>query len=842
MEINTHLMFESIAIERAKANGTSISDVPTSHLTPFTPFQASRADLWINGLWFTSLALSLTTALMAVLTKQWIHQYLSVPSGTPQDRCRIRQFRYMSLENWHVPVIIGLLPVLMHVALGVFLGGLVLYLCSFSKPMAGVIGSIAAGAFLVYTATNLLPIFKSDCPYKTPLTLHCYDLSLFAWPKIKAIFRFTWKVESPKEYKSLKSLEQENVKNDGGNMDVHCLTWLYNMSSNSSVQRVVMQALSNIPLAEVPAIHQLLPSLSAHIRSTLADYVTPDRQLAWERLFRALNRFDDWDDLPPLEEQKIPTPNSLSDLFHDGVTELAIAFLREQIVEPTVEFDALSWARILRNALWEGTHWLDVHDNNSKVWTSFRDWFLSPHVCHKGVHERVEVWAVDIPCDTHIQWKDKCVLSVVESNGLYAPYNTTSDGANLKHSIQSFLYPFMCRFLTSNVLDSDDIPRTLPDEIRLHLSLLLSASTLETSGPYNPETKQKAPLGKLIDIMRVYVDINHEGGGWQGGTLAYHAEVTSTVFTAFYAILNSEYFETIRLRDRQDMLHPMIRALVLDGKLREVNGTEWMTERVVDRIISTTFADPSAFVAPVVAEILDYYLFCHSTLGQEVYRQLLSADWAVVADRESVNGPPKDPAEKTHYAHQYIYPFLISSFVDGLEFLKEDSPALHQQSLDYISLPINLFAITKILVLGDLDSRTRMWKLASLIERDTWGVVLDDLELYLASEDASARYEEQVDWLQGNQPFHLHCHPTWPKFEQIEGFVAQFRKVICEEGTPFPLVTPIYSTPKQIEVFFPTLFFNLSSSTVSRISSFPMLIFRLLITVWTRVKTSYRYS
>lgn len=88
MEINTHLMFESIAIERAKANGKSIDDVPTSQLTPFTPFQASRTDLWINGLWFTSLALSLTTALMAVLTKQWIHQYLSVPSGTPQSTLR----------------------------------------------------------------------------------------------------------------------------------------------------------------------------------------------------------------------------------------------------------------------------------------------------------------------------------------------------------------------------------------------------------------------------------------------------------------------------------------------------------------------------------------------------------------------------------------------------------------------------------------------------------------------------------------------------------------------------------------------------------------------------------
>ncbi|KAK0488935.1 hypothetical protein IW261DRAFT_1414372 [Armillaria novae-zelandiae] len=54
------------------------------------------------GLWFTSLSLSLSIALFAVLTKEWIHQYMSVPSGTPRDRCRLRQFRYMGLQRWGV--------------------------------------------------------------------------------------------------------------------------------------------------------------------------------------------------------------------------------------------------------------------------------------------------------------------------------------------------------------------------------------------------------------------------------------------------------------------------------------------------------------------------------------------------------------------------------------------------------------------------------------------------------------------------------------------------------------------------------------------------------------------
>ncbi|KAK0493128.1 hypothetical protein EDD18DRAFT_1108340 [Armillaria luteobubalina] len=42
-------------------------------------------DVWVNSLWFTSLSLSLATALIAVLTKQWFHHYLALPSGLPQE-------------------------------------------------------------------------------------------------------------------------------------------------------------------------------------------------------------------------------------------------------------------------------------------------------------------------------------------------------------------------------------------------------------------------------------------------------------------------------------------------------------------------------------------------------------------------------------------------------------------------------------------------------------------------------------------------------------------------------------------------------------------------------------
>ncbi|KAK0216157.1 hypothetical protein IW262DRAFT_1277049, partial [Armillaria fumosa] len=127
-EVSASLLFELVSIQRAMANGTSLDLIPRSGLTPYMSFHPKALDSWVNGLWFASLSISLSTALVAALAKQWIHQYVSVSSGTPRDRVRVRHVRYKNLLVWYLPTIIGLLPILMHTALGLFLVGLVIFL------------------------------------------------------------------------------------------------------------------------------------------------------------------------------------------------------------------------------------------------------------------------------------------------------------------------------------------------------------------------------------------------------------------------------------------------------------------------------------------------------------------------------------------------------------------------------------------------------------------------------------------------------------------------------------------------------------------------------------------
>ncbi|KIY63947.1 hypothetical protein CYLTODRAFT_326921, partial [Cylindrobasidium torrendii FP15055 ss-10] len=122
--ITVSLLTELIAVQRAALTGASLSDIAPADITP----AIAQTDFWVNALWFTSLALSLASALLAVLSKQWLRQYLSFISGTARERALICQFRYDGMEKWAVRTIIGLLPTLLHLALALFLIGLVTFL------------------------------------------------------------------------------------------------------------------------------------------------------------------------------------------------------------------------------------------------------------------------------------------------------------------------------------------------------------------------------------------------------------------------------------------------------------------------------------------------------------------------------------------------------------------------------------------------------------------------------------------------------------------------------------------------------------------------------------------
>ncbi|KAF8305526.1 hypothetical protein DL93DRAFT_2066205, partial [Clavulina sp. PMI_390] len=87
----------------------------------------------VNQLWFASLAITIGSAIFAMLAKQWISEYTEGlahdPMHTSKQRlkreARLREFRFAGLRDWYVPEIIGALPICLHVALLLFGVGLV---------------------------------------------------------------------------------------------------------------------------------------------------------------------------------------------------------------------------------------------------------------------------------------------------------------------------------------------------------------------------------------------------------------------------------------------------------------------------------------------------------------------------------------------------------------------------------------------------------------------------------------------------------------------------------------------------------------------------------------------
>ncbi|KAK0210197.1 hypothetical protein DFS33DRAFT_1251854, partial [Desarmillaria ectypa] len=150
----------------------SVDAISPSPSNPSTVFCSRCHGFRVNGLRFVSLFLSLTIALVTVLVKQWLHYYVVLPSGTPYDHSFTRQFRYAGFQKWHVQVIVGFLPVPMHIALAIFLIGLVIFLPLLREALSWIICAATTIVYAAYVTMTILPILFPQCPYHTPL----YDL------------------------------------------------------------------------------------------------------------------------------------------------------------------------------------------------------------------------------------------------------------------------------------------------------------------------------------------------------------------------------------------------------------------------------------------------------------------------------------------------------------------------------------------------------------------------------------------------------------------------------------------------------------------------------------------
>jgi len=151
-------------------NGSQIV-IPPSLSDPST-FSPPTSAVWVNSLWFLSLLISLTCALLATLLQQWARRYMRVTQKrySPHKRARIRAFFAEGVDKLHLPWAVEALPALLHLSLFLFFAGLAVYLFNINHTVFKVAISWIGFCTGMYICITLMPIFRHDSPYYAPLS------------------------------------------------------------------------------------------------------------------------------------------------------------------------------------------------------------------------------------------------------------------------------------------------------------------------------------------------------------------------------------------------------------------------------------------------------------------------------------------------------------------------------------------------------------------------------------------------------------------------------------------------------------------------------------------------
>ncbi|KAF8874062.1 hypothetical protein CPB85DRAFT_1260373 [Mucidula mucida] len=392
---------------------------------------------------------------------------------------------------------------------------------SLHTGIAIVTSCIVGIALATYTITNILPVYNTACPYKTPLTQ-------YSFPLLRRIANqnFTSKLlpVEKKHPSSLDEAEKQLVEQRTEEIDVNATAWLYGISSNTSVQALVLQALSNIRLRSVQAIKEALSAhdIEAAITSALrsSEHANHDQRFAYERLVKALLRlypkqFISWN--PPAFRQDHSFLPILLNICEPGPS-FACQLIQTEIVHPSAEFDVVVWAQLLRNAVLAGFDWLEIERADSHVWNCFINLLLQHHLPYTEDHD-LKGDVCELPLYTRH-------ASAIQYGGISLKLMDTRDLTQSTMQLNDAIRRLMCPSLSAlmyrvafckydkgesdwtayrrAISGSQSPVVNVPGDTRLRLALIQSADTQQTSfsSPEDPSYADDSTVGHAISCIR----------------------------------------------------------------------------------------------------------------------------------------------------------------------------------------------------------------------------------------------------------------------------------------------------------------------------------------------------
>src|SRR5882757_1864747 len=145
-----------------------------STLEPYVPADFSPPEyiIAVNALFYASLGVMLLAAFIAMLINSWVREFdrgLQAMS-LPEQRAKTREFRFLGMERWKLPEMVGMLPLLIQISLLLFFIGLIVFLFHISKPAFGVTTAIFGIGILYYAITTSISVLVTSSPFRSPLS------------------------------------------------------------------------------------------------------------------------------------------------------------------------------------------------------------------------------------------------------------------------------------------------------------------------------------------------------------------------------------------------------------------------------------------------------------------------------------------------------------------------------------------------------------------------------------------------------------------------------------------------------------------------------------------------
>ncbi|KAK1223631.1 hypothetical protein PQX77_013492 [Marasmius sp. AFHP31] len=160
-------------------------------ISPPPQFEASSSAVRINVLWFLSLTIALVDALFALLCRQWLREHgRNTRTRSPAEALALRWLRNQSLEKWRVTTILASLPILLELALFLFLAGVLeLLWIRHRVPFAFAMG-VVGFAGLCYIGTAITPAVN--------ILRQALQVAPGVWAMRSGYSKFVW--ESPVDF------------------------------------------------------------------------------------------------------------------------------------------------------------------------------------------------------------------------------------------------------------------------------------------------------------------------------------------------------------------------------------------------------------------------------------------------------------------------------------------------------------------------------------------------------------------------------------------------------------------------------------------------------------------